>query len=279
MRSLSILCIFIICISCGLYKKKSNNDDTQKPIVTASEAAYTLVWSDEFSENGMPNSSNWNYDVGGHGWGNNESQYYTEADSHNVLVQNGSLHIKAQKENYKTKEGTWKYTSTRLVTRGKYDWRGGYFEIRAKLPYGRGSWPAIWMMPDNSPYGAWPSCGEIDIMEHVGYNAGAVVGSVHTESYNHKIGTQKNASVAVATPYDFHTYGLRWDRNEIRWYVDNVEYFSFKNEGTGYKEWPFDQTFHIILNIAVGGSWGGQQGIDDFAFPMTMEIDYVRVYQ
>jgi len=172
---------------------------------------------------------------------------------------------------------TWNYTSARLVS--KEAWGSGYFEIRAKLPYGRGNWPAIWMLPPNSKYGPWPSCGELDIMEHVGFNPGVITGSAHTELYNFKIKTQKNAHIEISNPYEFHIYAIKWDSNEIDWYVDGIKYFAFQNEGTGYKTWPFDQKFNILLNIAIGGSWGGRQGVDDSAFPMTMVIDYVKVYQ
>jgi beta-glucanase (GH16 family) len=141
-------------------------------------------------------------------------------------------------------------------------------------------WPAIWMLPTDWVYGGWPKSGEIDIMENVGYDPYVIVASAHTESYNHSIGTQKNNKMTVSTCYsDFHVYALEWESNEYRVYVDESLYFTFKNEGTGYKVWPFDKRFHLLLNIAVGGNWGGAQGIDDMIFPRTMLVDYVRVYQ
>jgi beta-glucanase (GH16 family) len=237
-----------------------------------------LVWSDEFNVNGLPDASKWSYDTEGNatGWGNNEAQYYTSGRLANTEVKDGFLHITAIKESYEDHD----YTSARLVTRLKGDWLYGRVEVKAKLPDGRGMWPAIWMLPTDWVYGGWPASGEIDIMENVGYNPYVIVASAHTESYNHSIGTQKSASTTIATCYsDFHVYALEWEVTEYRVYVDDNLYFTFKNEGTGYKAWPFDKRFHLLLNVAVGGNWGGAQGIDNSIFPRTMVVDYVRVYQ
>ena len=145
---------------------------------------------------------------------------------------------------------------------------------------GRGTWPAIWMLPTDWEYGDWPKSGEIDIMENVGYDPDTIVGSSHTEKYNHAIGTQKNAKIACPDCYKaFHVYALEWEEDEYRLYVDDQLYFTFKNEGTGYEVWPYDKRFHILLNLAIGGNWGGQKGIDDSLFPHVFEIDYVRVYK
>lgn len=237
-----------------------------------------LVWSDEFNINGLPDASKWSYDIGGNatGWGNNELQYYTQARLENAEVKDDFLYITARKESFGGKD----YTSARLITKLKGDWLYGRVEIRAKLPDGRGMWPAIWMLPTDWAYGGWPASGEIDIMENVGYNPYVIVASAHTESYNHAIGTQKSANINVATCYsDFHVYALEWEVKEYRVYVDNKLYFTFKNEGTGYKAWPFDKRFHLLLNVAVGGNWGGAQGVDNTIFPRQMVVDYVRIYQ
>jgi beta-glucanase (GH16 family) len=238
----------------------------------------TLVWSDEFDYNGLPDPAKWSYDTEGNstGWGNNESQYYTNERLQNAEVRDGFLSITAIKEEY---EG-FHYTSARLRTKGKGDWLYGRFEIKVRIPDGRGMWPAIWMLPSDWVYGGWPKSGEIDIMESVGYDPFVIVASAHTESYNHLLGTHKSAKTTVNTCYsDFHVYALEWEAAEYRVYVDDILYFTFRNEGTGYKEWPFDKRFHLLLNVAVGGNWGGAQGIDDSIFPRTMMIDYVRVYQ
>ena len=209
-------------------------------------------------------------------WGNNEAQYYTSGRKENAWVSDGVLRITALKEPMEGRS----YTSARLITKGKGDWLYGRFEIRAKLPTGRGTWPAIWMLPTDWEYGDWPKSGEIDIMENVGYDPDTIVGSSHTEKYNHAIGTQKNAKIACPDCYKaFHVYALEWEEDEYRLYVDDQLYFTFKNEGIGYEVWPYDKRFHILLNLAIGGNWGGQKGIDDSLFPHVFEIDYVRVYK
>lgn len=236
---------------------------------------WELKWSDEFISAGLPDNTKWGYDVGGSGWGNNELQYYTDSRLENARVENGNLIIEARKEAY----GGKNYTSARLVSRNKGDWKYGRIEVKAKLPGGRGTWPAIWMLPTDWVYGAWPASGEIDIMEYVGYDPGIVHGTVHTEAYNHSIGTQVGASYSVPNAETaFHVYAIEWDESKIDFFVDGNKYFTFNNQGT-WQKWPFDQRFHLILNIAIGGNWGGVQGVDDNIFPVKMEIDYVRVYQ
>jgi len=235
----------------------------------------TLVWSDEFSENGHPDSSKWSYDVGGDGWGNNELQYYTENDLDNARVEDGYLIIETLKET----RGSKNYTSARLVTREKGDWLYGRVEVRAKLPGGRGTWPAIWMLPTDWNYGGWPDSGEIDIMEHVGYDMNRIHGTVHTKSFNHTLGTQVGKNiVASGVNQQFHTYSLEWRPERVDIFVDDTHYFSFANDHTGFASWPFDKRFHLLLNIAVGGNWGGVEGVDDSIFPQRMVVDYVRVY-
>lgn len=242
------------------------------------KGGWKLIWSEEFDYTGFPDSTKWSYDTEGnvYQWGNNEAQYYTSGRKENAWVSDGVLRITALKEPMEGRS----YTSARLITKGKGDWLYGRFEIRAKLPTGRGTWPAIWMLPTDWEYGDWPKSGEIDIMENVGYDPDTIVGSPHTEKYNHAIGTQKNAKIACPDCYKaFHVYALEWEEDEYRLYVDDQLYFTFKNEGTGYEVWPYDKRFHILLNLAIGGNWGGQKGIDDSLFPHVFEIDYVRVYK
>lgn len=239
-----------------------------------------LVWADEFEEDGPPDTTRWNYDLGDGcpdicGWGNNELQYYTKRPE-NVRVEDGRLIIEAHREPYEGKE----YTSTRLVSRKKGDWKYGYIEARAKLPQGTGTWPAIWMLPTDWKYGGWPASGEIDIMEHVGYKQGRVFGTVHTKAFNHGIGTQKGDSIPVGDVHQaFHVYAIDWSPEKIDFLVDGEVYHTFTNEGTGYEAWPFDTPFHLLMNIAVGGNWGGAEGVDEKIWPQRMEVDYVRVYQ
>ncbi len=239
---------------------------------------WKLVWSDEFDYTGLPDAAKWSYDTAGnaHGWGNHELQFYTENRKENAWVENGYLTIRALKEEMNGKA----YTSARLRTKGKGDWLYGRFEIRAKLPSGRGTWPAIWMLPTDGAYGGWPSSGEIDIMENVGFDPDTIVGTVHTQRFNHRLGTQKGARVSYPDNHDaFHVYALEWEADECRIYVDDQLYFTFQNDRSGFESWPFDQPFHLLLNLAIGGDWGGQQGVDDSLFPHEFVIDYVRVYQ
>ncbi|REC43818.1 MULTISPECIES: family 16 glycosylhydrolase [Chryseobacterium] len=233
-----------------------------------------LIWSDEFNYKGLPDSSKWNYDVGGDGYGNNEAQFYTKNRPENARVENGNLIIEARKENWEKN----KYTSARLLTRDKFSFQYGTVEVRAKLPKGRGTWPAICMMSENMK--KWPDDGELDIMEHVGFNQGYIHASVHTKKYNHIIGTQKTDTLIVKDASEkFHIYKADWTPEKIDVYIDDQKFFTYENKEKTYEAWPFDQPYFIILNLAVGGFWGGKEGIDDVIFPQKYEIDYVRVYE
>ena len=189
------------------------------------------------------------------------------------------LSITAVAEEYRGSD----YTSARLNSQP--GWTYGWFEARAKLPRGRGTWPAIWMLPVDWQGKSWPLVGEIDIMEHVGHDQNTIHGTVHTQAYNHSIGTQRGGQTVVPAASDaFHVYAIEWTPEQIRWYVDGVPYYTFRNEtlsdpAKGEAEWPFDKDFRWLLNVAVGGTWGGAQGVDASAWPQTMEIDYVRVFQ
>ncbi len=240
-----------------------------------------LVWSDEFDKPGLADTTKWSYDVGDGcpnicGWGNNELQYYTNANLENARVENGKLIITAKKEAMGSKQ----FTSARLASKNKGDWKYGRMEIRAKLPTGTGIWPAIWMLPTKWQYGGWPHSGEIDIMEMVGYYPDSLYGTVHTLSYNGMIGTQKTRSIHVKDlSTAFHNYSIIWNEKSISFYIDDIKYNEFFNDGKGSAGWPFDQDFHLLLNVAVGGNWGGKFGIDEKIFPQKMEVEYVRVYQ
>ncbi|MDP2338478.1 MAG: family 16 glycosylhydrolase [Bacteroidota bacterium] len=235
-----------------------------------------LFWNDEFNYKGLPDSSKWSYNVGGNGWGNNEAQYYTEKDTLNAQAGNGTLKIIARKQT----KGNKKYTSARLVTSNKAEFKYGKIEVRAKLPRGLGTWPAIWMLGKNMHEVGWPACGEIDIMEHVGYQNDSIFGTVHTKAYNHTIGTQKVKSIFILNPYDqFHVYSIDWAPEQIDFSMDGIVYNHIVNEHLSTKEWPLDQPFFLILNLAIGGGWGGKMGIDDSIFPAVFEVDYVRVFK
>jgi beta-glucanase (GH16 family) len=233
------------------------------------------VWSDEFNYTGIPDTAKWGYDIGGSGWGNNELEYYTN-DIRNASVANGMLTITAVKEEL---EGMH-YSSARLVNKNKGDILYGRIEVKAMVPAGKGTWPAIWMLPTDWEYGGWPKSGEIDIMEHVGFDPDVIHISTHCEAYYWVIDTQKTAvrKIENATTA-FHLYRLDWTPDDIKGFIDDSLVFSVVNEKTGPKTWPFDKRFHLLLNLAVGGGWGGQQGIDDNCFPASMKIDYVRFYK
>lgn len=232
-------------------------------------------WVEEFNYKGLPNENKWGYDLGGSGWGNNEKQNYTN-NLENANVGNGLLTITAKKES----SGGMVYSSARIVTKNRLDILYGRIEVKAKLPTGRGTWPAIWMLPTDSQYGGWPKSGEIDIMEHVGYDQDNVHFSTHSEAYYFKINTQKTAAKIIkGSSKDFHVYRLDWTPKSIVGYYDNEKVFEFVNEHKTYKEWPFDKRFHLLLNVAVGGDWGGAKGIDDTIFPQKMQVDYVRYYK
>jgi beta-glucanase (GH16 family) len=262
-------------LACNSSKKSNDVVPPPPPPPDPVQTEWKLVWSDEFDYTGLPDANKWGYDVGGNGWGNNELQYYSDKRSENARVENGRLVIEARKESL----GGRIYTSARLITKGKGDWKYGRLEIRAKLPKGVGTWPAIWMLNSNTPL-KWPDDGEIDIMEHVGFDQGKVHGTVHTKKYNHSVGTQKGSNVQVTDCSEtFHIYKMEWNSNSIKVGVDDNYYFTFSNDNSGNDAWPFFNKFHLLLNIAVGGNWGGQQGIDSNIWPQRMEVDYVRVWQ
>jgi len=260
--------------------------------MTRPRVAWELVWSDEFDGEEL-DTSKWSPNIWPPRKVNDEDQAYTGREK-NLRIVDGNLVIEAHKEDY---EGA-NYTSGRIHSSGKGDFLYGRFEVRAKLPYGQGTWPAIWMLPSD-PYkysttcedgedwqgstscNAWPNSGEIDIMEHVGYQMGHVHGTVHNEAYYWLKWEQRKGRILLDDlDTNFHVYSLEWSPERIDIFVDDTHYFMYVNEGTGWNVWPYDQPFHLILNIAVGGAWGRAGGpIDDSIFPQQMLVDYARVYR
>jgi beta-glucanase (GH16 family) len=232
-------------------------------------AGYRLVWADEFSVDGLPDPARWTYDTERNqlGWYNHELQYYAQARPENSRVSGGSLIITARKEDLSGAGlrdwGGQHYSSARLITSGKAQWTYGFIEIRAKLPCGRGSWPALWTL-SAPPQRAWPDDGELDVMEHVGFEPGVIHATAHTLAYNH---TRRNARSAIKLVADactaFHKYQLTWTTHRIKLGVDDHDYYQYSNDGSGNAEWPFDSPQFLLLNIAVGGDWGGRMGVDD----------------
>lgn len=247
-------------------------------LASCTNNSYELVWADEFNYEGLPDATRWNYDTKGNAyrWGNQELQYYTSAKKENAFVSNGKLNITAHKDSV----NEFGYTSARLTTKGKGDWLYGKIEVMAKVPGGLGLWPAIWMLPTKSTYGGWPNSGEIDIMEHVGYEPDSAYFTVHTQAYNHSIGTHKSGALAKpGLEEQFHLYWIEWTPEKIDFYMDDTLAFTYVKEANESAVWPYNIPFHLILNVAVGGTWGGAKGLDNSIFPKTMEVEYVRVYQ
>lgn len=248
------------------------------PSIEAPEG-YTLVWHDEFDGDRL-DPADWRHEVKGPGWVNNERQHYVNGsfDGKPVTeVGDGTLKINC----FKHSDGN--VYSGRIYACVNSGWRYGVFEARLRLPRGKGTWPAFWMMPVDNDFAAnpWPRCGEIDIMEEVGYNPNYTSSSIHCESYNHVAGTQRTAErLTPGAQDDFHVYRLEWTPDAIRTFVDGNPLLTFANDGRGnVSTWPFDRHFYIILNLAWGGDWGGAQGLDESCLPATMEVDYVRVFQ
>jgi beta-glucanase (GH16 family) len=262
---------------------------------SAEAGEWKLVWSDEFDRAGLPDPARWGYETGY--IRNHERQFYTRARRENARVEGGLLIIEARKERYpipgpdpaaksggRSRKGAAReiaeYTSASLTTRGKAAWTYGRIEVRAKLPSGRGTWPAIWTLGTDIGEAGWPRCGEIDIMEFVGFEPGMIHFNIHTAKYNHAAGTNKGDRMAVADASEaFHVYAIEWDARKIDFFVDARKSFTYPNEGSGRDAWPFDREQYLILNLAIGGDWGGQKGIDDRIFPQRYAIDYVRVYR
>jgi beta-glucanase (GH16 family) len=246
-------------------------------------AGWELTWADEFDgpDGSGVDREKWVPEVGGHGWGNNELEYYRD-DVRNAYLENGALVIKAIKERYTGTDGvTRDYTSARLITRGKLEQRYGRFEARIKVPYGQGIWPAFWMLGDDIERVGWPTCGEIDILENIGREPTTVHGTVHGPGYSGANGIGKSYSLPDGAPFadDFHLYAVEWEPKAIRWYVDGALYHTLTPASLPRgATWVFDHPFFMLLNLAVGGNWPGSPDATT-VFPQTLQVDYVRVYR
>lgn len=260
--------------------------------LTGWSSEWKLVWSDEFDKDGLPDSTRWNYEEGF--IRNRELQYYTTNRAENARVENGFLIIEARKEKFSNRhhrpdapEHRWQqrrehadYTSASLTTRERVSWTYGRIEARAKVPSGRGTWPAFWMLGTNISEVGWPACGEIDVLEYVGHQPGVAHANVHTRGFNHARGNGRGAQLSVPdAEKEFHVYAVEWTPEKLEFFVDDRKFFTLKNDGTGVDSWPFDAPQYLILNLAIGGEWGAQKGVDESIFPQRYIIDYVRVYQ
>ncbi len=266
MKKLSLVLLLILAYVASINKLIAQNN-------------YKLVWSDEFNQGTKPDSTKWVYETGKHGWGNHELENYTAGD--NCYISEGTLKIVARHDGAGQQAGD--YSSTRMTGIQKFTY--GKFEIRAKIPEnkGNGLWPAIWMLGDTRKYG-WPGSGELDIMENVSYAPDTVYFTIHCKAHNHRNGTQISSGGIMVADLDkeFHTYGLIWTPDQLKFYLDNEENVTLvynKPKDANQDNWPFDKPFYMILNLAVGGDWGGKLGVNDNNFPAIFEIDYVRIYQ
>lgn len=270
--SLFVVLITTLCSNCGC-------QETTQPRPAINEQDWTLVWNDEF-DGAQLDESKWKFETGAHGWGNSEWQNYTDGD--NASVGGGILKITAKKIGAGQKPGD--YSSTRLNSKQSFTY--GRMEVRAKLPkhQGNGLWPAIWMLGDNISKVGWPQCGELDIMEYVSYLPNNIHSAIHCKSHNHGDGTQVESGPKKleTAEEDFHIYGMIWSETSVKFYVDdpaNVHLTYDRPKQFNDQNWPFSKPHFFLLNVAVGGGWGGQKGVDDSIFPATMEIDFVRVYK
>tara|TARA_Y100000748_G_scaffold279959_1_gene258585 strand:- start:2076 stop:2927 length:852 start_codon:yes stop_codon:yes gene_type:complete len=261
------------------YDSNANIEDGNCIDIDKIPAGYTYYWNDEFNKDSL-NSRYWNIEIRWPGFVNNEIQSYTDSDA-NIFLQNGNLYIRALKDNpFDPNQPA--YTSGRINTKEKVELQYGFWEIRAKLPRGVGTWPAIWMLNSYIDSLGWPNCGEIDIMEHVGYDPNHVFFSMHNANlYGDIHGTNQQGIYELeGIENDFHTYSVEWDSSFVRAYFDGNLFFNYpKPEIHDINSWPYDNPFFLIINLAIGGEWGGQQGIDNSIFPATFTIDYVRIFK
>lgn len=257
--------------------QKTPNSYTQN----MEDGEWSLVWSDEFDGQGLPDSNNWTYNIGNWGWGNNELQYYTQNDTLNARQENGNLIIESH---YSESNNTW--TSARLTSQGKNSFLYGKIEFRAKVPAARGTWAAGWLLGDDyQDEISWPYCGEIDVLECVGFEINDTTGNginhatCHTPSYYFKKGNQIGSEIAMnQMDSEFHVYAVEWYPHEIRGLVDGVHYYTY-DKNANELEWPFNKPQNLIINLAIGGGWGGAKGIDSSYLSHQYILDYVRVYE
>ena len=245
---------------------------------------WNLKWSDEFSNNGSPDPAKWGYEYGY--VRNNEKQFFTNRQE-NARVENGNLIIEARKESYNITNAVGaygntltEYTSASLITQNKAAWTYGRMDILAKIPTARGIWPALWTLGTNVNTVGWPKCGEIDILEHVGWDVGAAHTSIHTQERNHSMGTEYSVPTwltSLGSNYDL--YSTEWDATKIVFFINGRRVAQYDNKQTGEDNWPFFRDQYLLMTLSVGGSWGGVEGIDEAVFPQKFLIDYVRIYQ
>jgi beta-glucanase (GH16 family) len=251
----------------------AGTSDTKAEHVPFDASRWSLVWADEFNQAGAPDAAVWSPEIGY--LRNGEKQYYTDRPE-NVRIEDGHLVIEARRDNWENKP----ITSASLRSIGKKSFLYGRIAVRAKIPTGRGTWPAIWTLGENIKEAGWPACGEIDILENVGYDPQKIHANIHCKAYNHMKHTGRGNKITADAPWSgFHEYAIEWYEDRIEFFFDDTRYFIYRKESDDPAVWPFAKPHYLILNLAIGGGWGGQKGIDDSLFPHRFEIDYVRYYQ
>lgn len=275
MKHFSVFTLLFICIIL-VFSTTGCTQAIPTPVPTATPIplleGWNLVWHDEFDDEQI-NRENWTFDIGGHGWGNGEMQYYTDR-SENARLENGLLVVEARQEKY---AGSY-YTSARLKSQGLQEFQYGRMEARLKVPEGKGFWPAFWMLGSNFLQAGWPDCGEIDIMEHIGKEPDLIMGTLHGPGYSGALGLSGWNRQTYNIADDFHTFAIEWDQNQITWFYDGNAYHTVKREDVSNRPWVFDQPFFFIVNFAVGGTLGGMVS-PQTVFPSQYLVDYVRVYE
>ena len=259
------------------YNMQATIDDGNCLSEENSVPGFSLFWNDEFNADNL-NLQFWNIERFNKGTFNNESQSYVDSKD-NIILIDGKLYIRAKKESPFDPNNPV-YTSGRINTKNKVEVQYGYWEVRAKLPTGVGTWPAIWMLNSNIDTIGWPNCGEIDIMEHVGYDSSRVFFSIHNANMHGDVGGTNQQSIYDFddNENDFNTYAVEWAESYIKGYVNGILYFHFDKSSELFNDWPYDNPFFLIINLAIGGDWGGVEGIDTSIFPASFIIDYVRMY-
>lgn len=265
-KKLLVLCGILLLFTNGSCKDENKNEESDDK----NEAELELVWSDEFDYEGYPDPSKWNYEVGF--IRNQEPQYYTKNRLSNAEVKDGNLVITARKEKYNGAE----YTSASINTYNKFHFTNGRVEVRAKIPRGKGVWPAIWTLGTNVREVDWPLCGEIDILEYWGENPNSIHANVHTDDYNHSKDNGRGGELIYSQPWqEFHIYAVEWHDDKLDFYMNDFMYYSCERKGEGIGEWPFVDPQYLLLNLALQK---GENKIDDSIFPAKYIIDYVRIY-
>ncbi|MEZ4594226.1 MAG: glycoside hydrolase family 16 protein [Chloroflexota bacterium] len=274
-RKTILLITLLLLAACSVATAEPTPTATPAPTPTPDwvRAGWNLVWQDEFDGPDI-DTANWTHEVGGHGWGNGEAQYYSD-DPKNSYIEDGVLVIQALKENVSGKL----YTSARLSSQGKVEVQYGRIEARIQIPVGQSLWPAFWMLGTNIDEVGWPFCGEIDIMENIGSEPSLIHGTVHGPRYSggDGVGTSRRLPGGARYTDNFHVFAIEWEEDEIRWYVDDQMYQKLTPTAVP-GEWVYNHQFYIILNLAVGGEWPGYPD-GTATFPQTMKVDYVRIYE